>query len=148
MARQHGLTRGESAVVVALGLLILATFLPWVRSGTVLRNSYETARSAERLGLLDGFAGQVAFRLWFAVPLLAAGSLLLFVVGRRLTAGLLAAGAALLVTAAAAVVAASSLSPGAGVPTALAASLLVMGTLATLAWSSRHAVADSRTIEA
>lgn len=48
-------------------------WLPWVRSGSATRNSYEALRSAQRLGLEDFTPFRV---IWFLVPVVAAASIL------------------------------------------------------------------------
>ena len=70
------------AVIAASGLvlLVVGTFLPWLRSGTVDRNSYQAAAVAGE------FLGAPAFRLWLGVPLLGALCVALFVLGLARTA--------------------------------------------------------------
>ena len=75
-------------VLVALGgcgllLLVAGTFLPWLRSGSVLRNSYQTVRIARRLSALgDGVQG-VLTAAWPAVGVVAALGAALYVLGAR-----------------------------------------------------------------
>jgi hypothetical protein len=61
-------------------------FLPWVRSGSVLRNSYRTIGSIRNL--VPGGDGPVGvlWDAWAGLPLLAAACVLLFLVGLRRTA--------------------------------------------------------------
>ena len=60
------------AVTVAGALAVVtAGFLPWSRSGEAQRNSFELARSAERLDVLTGAAHQAAVA-WYLVPALVA----------------------------------------------------------------------------
>jgi len=53
--------------------VVLGSFLPWFRSGGVLRDSYETAALAGHFTLGAGTFVEVALRSWIAVPLLSAG---------------------------------------------------------------------------
>jgi hypothetical protein len=58
------------AVTLGAALLLVGTFLPWVRSGAVDRSSYEVFDLVERLGFSpDGPIGW-ALRVWPLVPLL------------------------------------------------------------------------------
>lgn len=90
-----------AATALALGGavgVVAASFLPWVRSGSVHRSSYEVVEAAERLGVLSG-SGALAVRAWFLLPLVVAGACLAASLGRaRLGVGLcvLAAAAAAL----------------------------------------------------
>lgn len=60
-----------------------ASLLGWVVSGAKVRNSYETFRSAQRLGLEDLTPYRV---VWFLVPVLTLG-IVLAVLGKRLRLG-------------------------------------------------------------
>lgn len=67
-------------VLSVAGLLTMAagTFLPWFRSGTALRSSYQTAALADHLDIVENPLVSGALTAWVAVPLLcAAGSALL-----------------------------------------------------------------------
>ncbi|MEU6641605.1 hypothetical protein ABZ863_03560 [Saccharomonospora sp. NPDC046836] len=59
------------AAVSTLGLLVGAagTFLPWLRSGTVERNSYQVAGLVEHFALLDNAFAAATLAVWVAVPL-------------------------------------------------------------------------------
>ncbi len=57
-------------MTVAAGVLLLGTFLPWIRTGRRERNSYELLGLVDRLGFApDGWAER-AVRWWPIVPLL------------------------------------------------------------------------------
>jgi hypothetical protein len=59
------------AVATAGGLLALVgTFLPWLRSGTRRRNSYEIFALVDRLGISESSLVGWGVRLWPVVPLL------------------------------------------------------------------------------
>ena len=81
MNDRHGVELGRRSPirdVVTAGLpaagMVLAMQLEWVRSGSATRNSYEMFRSAQRLGLDE----LTPFRVvWFLVPVLCLGSLLM-----------------------------------------------------------------------
>lgn len=96
--------RPEAVVPAVLGatglfVVVVGTFLPWLRSGQATRNSYEAGGAVRRLlgttGLVDNLLA-----LWPLVGIACAASIALVLLGLRrlgtLTAGLaaLAAGAA------------------------------------------------------
>lgn len=85
----RGLSRPAqvSVLIAALGLLAVAagSFLPWVRSGTVLRSSFETAGVLDRLGPSDVPLLDAALTGWIAVPLVCVICLGLFAVGMTRT---------------------------------------------------------------
>jgi hypothetical protein len=61
---------GAITVSVGAGVLLVGTFLTWLRSGARDRSSYDVFALVERLGFSeDGFVGW-ALRLWPLVPLL------------------------------------------------------------------------------
>lgn len=64
------------AVVMAAGgaLTVLGSFLPWVRTGSRSRNSYEVFRVVGRLGFAPDGPASTAMRWWPLVPLLAAAA--------------------------------------------------------------------------
>jgi hypothetical protein len=71
-------------------LVVAGTFLPWLHSGSVTRNSYEAA-GAIRGGLDVGPLAGAALRVWPAVSLACAAAAALYLLGIR------AAGAVLVV---------------------------------------------------
>ena len=78
-----------SLMFLAAVLLVAGTFLPWIRSGTVWRNSYEVWQSADRLGVIEGRPAETLHLVWFLLPLGAAGLLVAVALDRpRLSAGL------------------------------------------------------------
>jgi hypothetical protein len=88
--------RSRSPDVVAGSLIVLTgAFLPWGRSGSIDRSSFELVRLARRLDVLDGAAATGA-RLWLAAPLLVAAVVVAALAGR----GTLAVGLGTLVAAA------------------------------------------------
>jgi membrane associated rhomboid family serine protease len=77
-----------AAVLGGAGLVVLVagTFLPWLRSGEVVRNSYQTVGIGRRLTLLeDGVLG-VLTAAWPAVGIAAALCAALYVIGARRSA--------------------------------------------------------------
>lgn len=58
----------------ALGLLVgvVGAFLPWFRSGTVERNSFQAVGVVDQFSLLDNGFAVAALRAWLGLPLLAA----------------------------------------------------------------------------
>ena len=123
---------GPVLVLVGSALVVVASFLTWLVSGSVRRSSYSVVRAAELLGVVHGFAA-VVLKVWYLVPILGAMVLLATLSGaRRLELG---AGAALVVLAVAvsAVVIASPLRTGSGPWLALAGSaVVVIGSILTL----------------
>lgn len=63
-------------------LVVVGTFLPWLRSGEVWRNSYAVWRSADRLGVVSGLPLEIVHLLWFLLPLGAGLLLLTLALGR------------------------------------------------------------------
>lgn len=91
--------RGTVGVVLAVGGavgVVVGSFLPYARSGSATRTSYEVVGVAERLDVVTGPAATLA-RGWYLVPLLAAGAWLAAALGNR---ALLVASCAILSTAA------------------------------------------------
>jgi hypothetical protein len=104
----HGAARGERPAeavippvlgVIGLIAIVVGTFLPWLRSGTQDRNSYQAGGAVRRLlgttGVIDHMLG-----LWPLIGVACAAAIALFLFGLRtfgsIVAGLsaLAAGAA------------------------------------------------------
>ncbi|GAB2970565.1 hypothetical protein LWP59_15035 [Amycolatopsis acidiphila] len=69
--------------VAASGLviLVLGTFLPWFRSGSIERHSYQAADSAGRLAFFDNAFVRAALHIWVAVPLVSTVCLGLLALG-------------------------------------------------------------------
>lgn len=67
-------------IAAALGIVVTAggTFLPWLRSGAVNRDSYEVVALALRLGIADGALARGALACWSAVPIICAVGCVLF----------------------------------------------------------------------
>lgn len=78
-------------------MIILGSFLPWVRSGTVQRDSFEVAGVVDRLGPDDIMLLDVALSAWIVIPLLCIVCVVLYVLGLPRTS----AGFAAIVSAAA-----------------------------------------------
>lgn len=80
--------RHTPAAVAGAGLVLLVagTFLPWLRSGSVLRNSYQTVGIARRLTALGEGVQGVLTAAWPAVGIVAALCAAIYVVGARRTA--------------------------------------------------------------
>jgi hypothetical protein len=82
------------APVGAAGVVI-TMFLPWVGSGSAHRSSFETWRTADRLGVLDGPILPLLAGFWVVVPALVGMLWLATLTGRRgaaLALGLLVGG--------------------------------------------------------
>jgi hypothetical protein len=111
-----------SALFAIAGLLAVGIggFLPWLRSGAVLRSSFEAAGVAGRLGPWDAPLLDVALAGWIAIPLLCAICIAVYVIGLIRTA----AGFAVIVSFLAGTVALAAYvlgSGGSGVVTVVAA---------------------------
>ena len=87
MPREH--VRWPSLGAVGLVVVVVGTFLPWLRSGRTTRNSYQTGGAVRRLigtsGLVDDLLA-----LWPVVGLACAGAVALFLLGLRTLATVLA----------------------------------------------------------
>lgn len=101
-----------SGVFAIIGLAAVAVggFLPWVRSGTALRSSFEAAGVVDRLGPGDLPLLDAALTAWIAVPLVCVVGIGLFVIGTWRTA----AGFAIIVSLLAGTVAAATYVVGSG----------------------------------
>jgi hypothetical protein len=112
--------------VAGIGGTVAAAFLPWTVSGAAARNSFATVRTARLLDLGDHAALSVLLGAWFAVPALAAATVLALVLGRRrlAAAGAVLVGALALVLAVAVLVA--PIAHGAGPVVAVATGLLAL----------------------
>jgi hypothetical protein len=74
MTLRHPLGRRLAPVVVmaaGAGLALVGSFLPWVRTGSRDRNSYDVFRVVGRLGFAPDGPAATAMRWWPLVPLLA-----------------------------------------------------------------------------
>lgn len=76
------------AAIAAVGLItsITGTFLPWLKSGTTTRDSYEVLSLRDLAGL-DGVAGGVVTAVWVGLTPLAMIAAVLYVVRFRRIAG-------------------------------------------------------------
>ncbi|MET0144609.1 MAG: hypothetical protein ABW328_07495 [Ilumatobacteraceae bacterium] len=80
MVVRSALDRRAPAVAVmgaGVGLAVLGSFLPWVRTGGRRRNSYDLFAIVGRLGFAPDGLGAAALRWWPLVPLLAVVALVL-----------------------------------------------------------------------
>lgn len=85
------------AVAGACGvLLVAATAMPWVQTGEARRSSYRLLSDLALLGLLRGSAARSGRVAWVLLPALAAGAMLLLVLGTRRWAGALLLSAAVI----------------------------------------------------
>jgi hypothetical protein len=72
--------------------LVLGTFLPWTRSGTVYRDSYQSLGILDQLGFMGAFpALRVFLDAWLAVIPAVAVTIALYALGVRRSAAALAA---------------------------------------------------------
>lgn len=78
----------RAATTAALGLLGFATaavgmFLPWLRSGTVLRDSFELAGVIQSLGFLRGDALELLLYAWYGLIPVITLSIAAYALGAR-----------------------------------------------------------------
>lgn len=77
---------GACLAVVGLVLAILGTFLPWVRSGMVLRDSYESIGVMRRIDVLDDSPLELVLTGWIAIIPVVTLCVVVYIVGFRRTA--------------------------------------------------------------
>ncbi|HEV2068601.1 MAG TPA: hypothetical protein VGR26_02265 [Acidimicrobiales bacterium] len=124
------------AVAGALGVLV-ASFLPWGRSGGTSRTSYELVDAAGRLEVVSG-ALAVGVRGWYLVPLLTACTWLAAVRRRLLATATLSALVGSAAVALAVAVKASPVGAEAGTSVALVAGATALIGAARSAWEDRR----------
>ena len=114
-----------AAGIAALSMFaaIAVAWLPWVRTGSRTRNSYEVFRSAQRLGLEELTPLRV---LWFVIPVIAAAAVLAGVANQTRVFGLLAAFVGVTVAIAGLLVAISGAGAGSAPLLAVAVGLAAM----------------------
>ncbi len=61
---------GPAVMTVGAGLAIVASFLPWLRSGTIERSSYDLIGLVHLLHISDDAHIRLLIRLWPVMPLL------------------------------------------------------------------------------
>ena len=127
--------RAISAVAGTLGVLG-ASFLPWARSGSASRTSYEVVEAARRLELVDGVWASLALS-WFFVPLLVVCAGLSATLGRPVATATLSAVVGSTAVGLAAAVEASPLDAEVGTSVALAAGAMALVGAGRLAWERR-----------
>lgn len=75
-----GVLAGALAGVLGLVVIVIGTFLPWLKSGSVTRNSYQAGGAMRRLLDVPGWLG-AALTAWPFVGLACAGVVVLFAAG-------------------------------------------------------------------
>lgn len=123
------------AAVGALGVLG-TSFMPWARSGSSSRTSYELVAAARRLDVVSGTGATLA-RGWYLVPLVVAGAWLAAALGRPLVAAVSSAVVGVATLALVVAVKASPLPADTGSNLALAAGVLALLGAGRLAWEQR-----------
>jgi hypothetical protein len=128
---------GRLVATIGAVVVVAGTFLPWLRSGTRERSSYEIFSLVERLGYSRSDLVGWGLRLWPIVPLLLAGSVVLQWYPRKWLTGTVTILAALYAGGVAAAVSSASpvslISVEYGATVALVGSvLLALGYLVTL----------------
>ena len=61
---------GPAVMTVGAGLAIVASFVPWLRSGTIERSSYDLIGLVHLLRIADNAHIRLLIRLWPVMPLL------------------------------------------------------------------------------
>jgi hypothetical protein len=128
---------GRIVATIGAVVVVAGTFLPWLRSGTRERSSYEIFSLVERLGYSRSDLVGWGLRLWPIVPLLLAGSVVLLWYPRKWLTGTVTIVAAIYAGAVAAAVSSASpvsiISVEYGATVALVGSvLLTLGYLLTV----------------
>lgn len=87
-ARPHTRVALAGAVLAAVGLVTVAvgTFLPWVVSGSVLRDSYESIAIIRTIKVLDGSPLTLVLDAWTLLIPVSTLCLIVYVVGFRRSA--------------------------------------------------------------
>jgi len=80
---------GAGVAVVGLLLVCIGTFLPWVRSGMVLRDSYESIGVMRNIDLLDGGPLELVLTAWTTIVPIVTLCVLVYIVGFRRAAAAL-----------------------------------------------------------
>lgn len=91
--RPHTRVGVAGAVLTAAGLVTLAvgTFLPWVRSGEVLRDSYESIAVIRTIKVLDGSALSLVLDAWTLLIPVSTLCVVAYAVGLRRSAATISA---------------------------------------------------------
>jgi NADH:ubiquinone oxidoreductase subunit K len=131
-------------IVGAAAVVVVASFLPWVRSGAVARDSFATVRAAQRIGVVGQPVWERVLAVWYVAPLLGAVCLAGAAVGRRAVCVGAALALAVLAAVLALVVVAAPVDHGAGPVVALLGSLVVMTAAVADALARRRAGARER----
>jgi hypothetical protein len=135
--------RGLMAVTLTgAAAVLVGTFLPWLRSGEVWRNSYAVWRSADHLGVVSGLVLEVVYLTWFLLPVGAGLLVLSHALGRHRVGDVIAVPLAALPAVGAALVLRAPLPSGVGVPVTIVGALLLLG--AVVMGHRRRRVASSR----
>jgi hypothetical protein len=84
-ARPHTRTGVVGAAVTLTGLVTVAvgTFLPWLRSGSVLRDSYESIAVVRTVGVLDGNPLTLVIDAWTLLIPISTVCLIAYALGFR-----------------------------------------------------------------
>jgi len=111
----------RAVAVAAAATVVVAGFLPWTISGSVVRDSFATARSARLLDAGDHPVTGAAQAAWHLVPAVAVAAALAAVLGRDRGVGALTAVVGATAVAGGFAVVRSPVAIGAGVPLAIGA---------------------------
>jgi hypothetical protein len=97
-AHPHTRVGLAGAVLTAAGLVVIAvgTFLPWVVSGTVLRDSYESIAVVRTLKVLDGNPLALVIDAWTLLIPISTLCLVVYALGLRRVAATISAAIAII----------------------------------------------------
>ncbi len=87
---------GAALTAVGLAAVAVGTFLPWVRSGAVLRDSYQSIALIRTIRVLDGNALALALDAWTLLVPLITLCIVVYAVGFRRTSATISAVLAIL----------------------------------------------------
>lgn len=131
-------------MVAGGALALIGSFLPWVRSGSRTRNSYDVFRVVGRLGFAPDGPAHVALRWWPIVPLLIVAAVVAVWWGWSGAGGALGVASAVYAGAVGVAVAAApdagpvAIGPGPAV-TVIGAVVLLAGAVAAIVIATRRA---------
>jgi len=122
------------AVTVGAAAVLLGTFLPWWRSGTRGRSSYQLVELLDRLGFAPDGPAATAVRWWPVVPLLLVVAVLAAWWQRWAMAALVAAAAAVYAFSFALAIRTAPGTALAGTVVTIAGSIVLLGAALSSAW--------------
>ncbi len=137
-ARTQGALVPAALLVLTGAVAVASTFLPWLRTGSVTRSSYQVVQAADRLEVVSG-APRVALAVgWAFLPLVAALGLLALTLGRVRMAASAGFAVGLAISTLAVLVKSAPRSGDAGATVGLASGLTLLAAASATAWTTRR----------